>query len=138
MKRSFLIVCSNLRKAKGQMAVISVLLLLAALMLNLSLMLMMDYKQNFNRCHDKLNDGHVTLVFNDNSKEIRDFVTETLESDNRTVQYQIENSLYMAGSFRYNNAELSLDLVALEKETALKRSVGRAGIVEDSRLQSGV
>lgn len=138
MKRSFLIVCSNLRKAKGQMAVISVLLLLAALMLNLSLMLMMDYKQNFNRCHDKLNDGHVTLVFNDNSKEIRDFVTETLENDNRTVQYQIENSLYMAGSFRYNNAELSLDLVALEKETALKRSVGRAGIVEDSRLQSGV
>ena len=111
MKRSFLIVCSNLRKAKGQMAVISVLLLLAALMLNLSLMLMMDYKQNFNRCHDKLNDGHVTLVFNDNSKEIRDFVTETLENDNRTVQYQIENSLYMAGSFRYNNAELSLDLV---------------------------
>ena len=99
MKRSFLIVCSNLRKAKGQMAVISVLLLLAALMLNLSLMLMMDYKQNFNRCHDKLNDGHVTLVFNDNSKEIRDFVTETLENDNRTVQYQIENSLYMAGSF---------------------------------------
>ena len=138
MKRSFLIARSNLRRAKGQMAVISVLLLLAALMLNLSLMLIMDYKQNFDRCHDKLNDGHVTLVLNDDSKEIRDFVTETLENDSRTIQYQIENSLCMAGSFGYNNAELSLNLVALEKETALKRSVGRAEIVEDSRLESGV
>lgn len=138
MKRSFLIACSNLRRAKGQMAVISILLLLAALLLNLSLMLIMDYKQNFNRCHDKLNDGHVTLVFDDDSKEIRDFVEETLENDSRTVQYQIEDSLYMDSSFGYNNGELNLDLVVLEKETALNRSVGKSEIVEDSGLESGV
>lgn len=138
MKRNFLIIHSNLRKAKGQMAVICVLLLLAALMLNLSLMLMMDYKQNFDRCHDKLNDGHITLVLDDDSRQIRDFVTETLENNKHMVQYNIEDSLYMAGSFRYNNGELNLNLVALEKEKALKRSVGRVEIIEDSKLESGV
>lgn len=138
MKRNFLIIRSNLRKAKGQMAVICVLLLLAALMLNLSLMLMMDYKQNFDRCHDKLNDGHVTLMVDDDSRQIRDFVTETLGNDSRTIQYQIEDALCMAGSFEYNNEELSLNLVALEKEAALKRSVGRAEIVKDGGLESGV
>ena len=88
MRKSILLARSNLRRAKGQTAAIIVLIFLAALMLNLWLMLSMDYKQNFNRCHDKLNDGHVTLVFNDNSKEIRDFVTETLENEIITFSFQ--------------------------------------------------
>ena len=52
MRKSILIARSNIRKAKGQTASIFVLILLAALMLNLWLMLSMDYKANFDRYHD--------------------------------------------------------------------------------------
>ncbi len=47
MRKSILIARSNIRKAKGQTASIFVLILLAALMLNLWLMLSMDYKAKY-------------------------------------------------------------------------------------------
>ena len=61
MRKSLLIAASNLRRTKGQTVAIVALILLASAMLNLGLMLSTDYKRNFDRCHDRLNDGHVTL-----------------------------------------------------------------------------
>ena len=51
MKKSLLIIRSNLRKSRGQTAAMIVLILLSAFMLNLWLMLSMDYKANFDRYH---------------------------------------------------------------------------------------
>ena len=65
MRKLFLIARSNMRKAKGQMVAIVVLILLASMLLNLWLMLSMDYKANFDRYHKKLNAEHVTLLLND-------------------------------------------------------------------------
>ena len=62
MGKSFLLARSNLRKAKGQTTAIIVLIFLAALMLNLWLWLSMDYRENFERCHDRLNAEHVTFA----------------------------------------------------------------------------
>ena len=62
MRKSFLIAFSNLRRARSQTAAIIVLLFLASAMLNLWLMLSMDYKKNFDRYHEKLNAEHVTLA----------------------------------------------------------------------------
>ena len=61
MKKSLLIIRSNLRKSRGQTAAMIVLILLSAFMLNLWLMLSMDYKANFDRYHKELNAEHVTL-----------------------------------------------------------------------------
>ena len=55
MRKLFLIARSNMRKAKGQTVAIVVLILLASMLLNLWLMLSMDYKANFDRYHKKLN-----------------------------------------------------------------------------------
>ena len=59
MEKSFLLARSNLRRAKGQTAAIVVLVFLASAMLNLWLMLSTDYRQNFDRCHDRLHAEHV-------------------------------------------------------------------------------
>ena len=75
MGKSFLLARSNLRKAKGQTAAIIVLMFLAALMLNLWLMLAMDYRQNFERCHERLNAEHVTFAIDGVGSEVRDFQT---------------------------------------------------------------
>lgn len=138
MKKGFLIACSNLRRVKGQTAAIIILVLLAACMLNLWLMLAMDYKQNFDRYHDKLNAEHVTFVITGDDKEMREFIAETLEKDPHTLEYRMDDAMSMVGSFEYNGGNVNTDFVILEKETALTRSIGRVELVEDSGLASGI
>lgn len=127
-----------MRKAKGQTVSIAVLVLLAASMLNLWLMLAMDYKQNFDRYHDKLNAEHVTLAITGDDVGLRDDIARILEEDGRTVEYCIDDSMLVVGSFPYNGGEINLGMVILEKQAALSRSVGRIEIVEDSGYTSGI
>ena len=99
MRKCFLIASANLRRAKGQTVAIVALILFASAMLNLWLMLSMDYKRNFDRYHDKLNAEHVTLEVFGRGDELRNFIAETLEKDERIVQYSMENALCMVGSY---------------------------------------
>ena len=124
MKKCFLLVWSNLRKAKGETVSVVVLILLAACMLNLWLMLSLDYKQNFERYHDKLNAEHVTLVADEAGEEFRDFLIRTLENDKRTADFSLDDSMHMVGLFDYNGGEVNSELVILEKQSALSRRIG--------------
>lgn len=136
--RSFLIARSNLRRAKGQTAAIVALILAASLMLNLWLMLSMDYKRNFDRYHEKLNAEHVTLAVYSDDDQMRDYIAETLEADFRTEQYCMDDVLLANGSFMYSGGEVAQVFVFLEKQAALSRTVGTLEIVEDSGFTSGV
>lgn len=138
MKKFFLIAHSNIRKAKGQSVAIIILTLIAALMLNLWLMLTLDYKANFDRYHDKLNAEHVTLSVDGNTEEFQKFLSQTIESDSRTSEYQLDNCMHMTGTFPYNGGEVSSWFVFLEKQTALTRAIGRIEIVEEGSYTSGV
>lgn len=138
MRRSLLIARANLRRSKAQTAAILVLLLAASAMLNLWLILAMDYKSNFDRCHDRLNAGHVTLVVNGEANELRDYVRETIEEDEDTTEYYMDDALCMVGSFPYNEGEVNTEFVILEKEAALKRPIGKIEIVEEGAYTSGV
>lgn len=138
MKKSLIFVYSNLRKAKGQTVAIIVLIFLAALMLNLWLMLSMDYKQNFERYHDKLNAEHVRLAVDGDDAQVRGFLEQVLREDKRTAEFSLEPVMQMVGLFDYNGGEVNSDLIILEKQAALSRPLGKIEIVEDSSLQSGV
>ncbi|WP_160561202.1 ABC transporter permease [Parablautia muri] len=138
MRKSFMIARSNMRKSKGQTAAIIVLILIAALMLNLWLMLSTDYKANFNRYHDKLNAEHVTLSISGNEEEKREFLLQTFEKDNHIAQYCLDNCMHMTGSFPYNGGRMNGWFVFLEKEKALTRLIGKAEIVEEGAFASGV
>ena len=138
MRRSLLIARANLRRSKAQTAAILVLLLAASAMLNLWLILAMDYKSNFDRCHDRLNAGHVTLVVNGEANELRDYVREMIEEDEDTAEYYMDDALSMVGSFPYNEGEVNTEFVILEKEAALKRPIGKLEIVEEGAYTSGV
>lgn len=131
MRKSVLIARSNLRLARGQAAAIVVLILLAAMMLNLWLMLALDYKANFDRCHDRLNDGHVTMAVDGDTPELRGFLAGALERDGRAAQFRLDSCLYMVANFAYNGGELNSQMIFLDKDTALSRGIGRAEIVED-------
>ncbi len=138
MRKGILLVHSNVRRAKGQTAAIIVLIFLSAVMLNLWLMLSMDYKQNFERSHTRLNEGHVTLVADADDSETKDFLKETIKNDRRTAEFSIDSCMHMVGLFEFNGGEVNSEFVFLKKEEAVSRPVGRIEIVEDSGLDSGI
>lgn len=138
MRKLFLIARSNMRKAKGQTVAIVVLILIAALMLNLWLMLSMDYKANFDRYHDKLNAEHVTLAVDDDTDDMREFLSQNLESDTKVKEYRLDGCMHMVGTFQYNGGMMNGEFIFMDKETAIKRAIGKAEIVEDGNNISGV
>lgn len=138
MNKSLLLVRSNLRRAKGQTLSIAVLILLAAAMLNMWLMLSMDYKQNFDRCHDRLHAEHVTLVMDGDSDVVRPFLAHTLEEELHATEFCMGDCLNMVGSFAYNDGEVNTEFVILGKEAALSRTIGKVEIVEEGGESSGV
>lgn len=131
MRKSILLAKANLRRAKGQAAAIIGLMLFASLMLNLWLMLATDYKQNFVRCHEKLNGEHVTLVLNREPKEAAAGLSGFLEQDSRMSDYSLEDALNMVGSFAFHDGEVNSELVFLEKEKAFSRRIGQIELVEE-------
>lgn len=139
MRKTFLIARANVRKAKGQTIAIVALILITALLLNLWLILSLDYTANFDRYHDKLNAQHVTLsISGENETEIREFLTETLRPDSRVSQFALDDCMSMAGTFPYNNGQMNGWFIFLEKDAALSREIGRAEITEAGTLTSGV
>lgn len=124
MSKNSLLTRSNLRKAKGQTVAIIVLVLLASVMMNLWLMLGIDYKANFDRTHDRLNDGHVTLCFCRDENAV-DFLKNKLDNSPDVTEYCVTDFI-------------DASVNTFEKETALSRKVGRFEIVEDSKYQSGI
>lgn len=138
MRKCILLVRANIRRAKGQTAAIIVLILIAALVLNLWLMLSMDYKANFDRYHDKLNAEHVSLAVDGDTDETRELLSQTLENDSRVTEYRLDGCLNMTGSFPYNDGQMNGWFIFLPKDTALSRSVGKAEIVEEGDFASGI
>ncbi len=126
-----------MRKAKGQTGAIVVLIFISALMLNLWLMLSMDYKANFDRYHKKLNAEHVTVTVDDEDGEVREFLNRTLANDDRVSEFRLDECMHMTTSFPYNGGEVNSWFVFIDKDTALTRSVGRAEIVEEGSFTSG-
>ncbi len=107
-------------------------------MLNLWLMLSMDYKANFERYHKELNAEHVTLSVDLADGELQGFLEKTLEKDSRTAEYRLDPCMHMVGTFPYNGGEMNSWFVFLEKQAALTRSIGPIEIVEEGSFTSGV
>ena len=138
MRKLFLIARSNMRRAKGQTVAIVVLILLAAMLLNLWLMLSMDYKANFDRYHDKLNAEHVTLAVDDADGIVYEFLSQTLPDDTEVKEYCLDSCMLMICTFPYNGGTMNADVAFMDKQTALSRTIGKAEIVEESNLTSGI
>lgn len=136
--RNILLARANVRKAKGQTAAIIVLVLLSSMMMNIWLMLSMDYRKNFDRCHDRLNDGHVNLAAYVVGDDFKDFISDTLDERDDVTDYTVSDAFCAPFSYEYNGGELSQLGVILKKEDALSRNVGKFEITEESDIKSGI
>lgn len=138
MRKLLLMARSNMRKAKGQTIAIIVLILLAALMLNLWLMLSMDYKANFDRYHSKLNAEHITIAFDNRGTEFKTFLTEELNKEDQVTEFCLDECMHMVGTFPYNGGMMNGEFIFLSKEIAFSRSIGKTEMIEEGAYTSGV
>lgn len=138
MRKSLLLAKSNLRRGRAQTVSIFMLVLLASMLLNIWLMLTFDYKKNFERCHDRLNAEHVTMLLDNASDELHSYLSEQLTENRDIEEYCMDKALLLVASINYSGGKLSSDFFVLEKETALTHSVGKYEIIEDSNYKSGI
>lgn len=138
MRKSILLACSNIRRAKGQTVSMVVLVLLGSMLLNIWLMLAFDYKKNFERYHDRLNAEHVTVLLDSDEEMLRTLLVDTVEKDEHTEQYCMSDALWLDGTMEYSGGTISQNFAVLEKDPALDRAVGRYEIVEEGSCQSGI
>lgn len=136
--RSMLLAKSNIRKARGQTSAMIALVLLSSMMMNLWLMLSMDYRKNFDRCHDRLNDGHVNLAAYVTDDSFEEYISELLAKRSDIAGYTVTPAYCEPLSFKYNDGEMSQLAVILKKEDVLSRNVGRMEITEESTYDSGI
>lgn len=137
MRKSLLLARSNIRKAKGQTVSIIILIFLAGLLLNLTLMLSSDYKRNFDRYSDKLNSEHATFVINRRGEDLNYLIKKTVEEDKRTKEYRLDEMLYMNAEIDYNG-NINNDFLALRKSVATSRNIGKYEITKESEIKDGI
>ena len=138
MNRNILLIRSNIRKAKGQIAAIVVLVLLSSSLMNLWLMLSMDYQKNFERSHERLNDGHVTVAAYTREEAFREALSELLWNSDEVTEFTMTDAFCMPGSFLYGGGEIMSSFVVLNKEEAVLRSVGKFEITQEGAFDSGI
>ena len=138
MKKLILLVRANLRRSKTQTISIFVLVLLASMLLNIWLMLSLDYKQNFWRCHDRLNAEHVTMILDNSQDEFCNFLEEAVKKEKDTSEYSIDKAFWLSGTVDYNGGMLSSNFFILEKDMACRRLIGKYEIIEESEFKSGI
>lgn len=138
MTKNSLLSKANIRKAKGQTVAIIVLVLLSSLMMNLWLMLSMDYKKNFERCHDRLNDGHVNLAAYFSNDDLKSRIPDIIKERSEVTAFTVSDAFCSSISFEYNGGDMSALGVLLEKEDALSRNVGKFEITDEGNIKSGI
>ncbi len=138
MGKNLFLIRANLRKAKGQTVAEFVLILLAAGMVNLWLMLSLDYRQNFVRCHGRLHGEHVTACVEGSARGMQEYISRVLEQDGRVTETYMDSVMCAEGSITYNGWETTTNFILMEKGRALGRPIGRSELVEDAGVQEGV
>lgn len=138
MGKYMMLAANNIRKRKKQTIVIFILIIAAACMMNLWLMLSGDYKANFDRQHDRLHAEHVTLMFNSDDDQIREFTKNALKQNQQIDEYRLDDVLFTYGDFKYNGGSVSMNILFMKEETAFQRNIGQSEVIEKASAEKGV
>lgn len=85
-----------------------------------------------------MNAEHVTLVIDENSKDSKDFLIETIENDSRTTEYSLTDTMHMIGNFKYNGGTINQDMIFIKLDDALSKSVGKIELIEEDNSINGI
>ncbi len=125
-------IASNLRRSKWQIIAISVLLMLAAALINILLFLSTDYQQNFFREKQRLNgeDIDILLLNNVPGRDCYTQLGETLDGCVTIRQYEIDRVAAAPGSVAYKDSVMSSNITFIKYDAATDKQIGQYEILE--------
>ena len=138
MGRIGILTKSNLKTSKGASICVGVLLLVASLLLNISLILMTDYKSNFYKLHDKLNAEHVCINTMTLDENYTSAVKEILDGEDNVSSYEISESFASVFHLPFNGGNYSTSGLFLKYDAAINKKIGKYEFVGDTLEGEGV
>lgn len=130
MKKSFLLAWSSIRKTKGQVITILLIMLLAALLMQVGLTLVIDYPNNYDRRAELTNTEDVLFSYQTRDEALIAEWERILRSDERTREIETQKSLCQTLSFSYGDGEINTHVVILP--ASVNRTLGQFRFIEKS------
>ncbi len=131
MTHIWLLTQSYLRKNKGQSFSLLLMIILAAILMNLGLMVGFNYNQSFDQSAKKLNNADVIIAIQKNNPEYIESFEQKLYTDKMTSQIEKQSILYLAGECQYNQDETTKQFAIMN--TKSQHQIGQISYVEKSQ-----
>ena len=126
MSNSMMLVKSNIKKTKAQTAAIFILIVITALLINLCLMVGLDYQDGYDVIHDELNEADVTLMLAGLDSEAERFESDYLADNAKVESYQVSPVAMLEGAVPYGeDSSYKTFFYAISKSEADKKTVGK-------------
>ncbi len=125
-------IISNLRRSKWQVAAISFLLIIAAVLINIFLFLATDFRQDFHREKDRLNSEDIGAVYLNNmpGTDFSGRIAESMDGTGLVEQYEIDSVITAPGSVEYKDGILAGNITFMSFDAACEKQIGKYEILE--------
>ena len=109
MKKIWMLTAANIRKAKGQAASLLLFVLIAAMFLNIGLMLYIDYGKSFETRYEQLNAPHMLVLQPENvtTDEQQDYLRQYPQ----VVEFEKQNVISGYGDYVMNGAKATAIII---------------------------
>ncbi len=138
MNKNILLSKSNLKTSKGASICVGVLLFIAALLFNLALVLVTDYKDNFYRLHDKLNAESVSIMTVTKDNNYESYIDNLLSNDDKVDEYEYIEAYGLEVKLPFNSDNFISSAVIVDYNTAANKSIGKMDIVGKTLSEEGI
>lgn len=112
-----LLAFANIRKNKGQTLSFFIVIFLAAFLLNLGLLVWMNYDKNFDESAKELNAADSLIVVQNRDEALERHFSEKFENDKRVSAYEIRSVLFGSGEYQYGKGFSTRALVFMCADT---------------------
>lgn len=129
---------SNLKTSKGASICVGVLLFVASLLLNLSLILFMDYRSNFFVLHDQANAEHVCVHVQTTDEKYCSFITKELTKDSNVSDFELTEAFCTKLYLPFNGGNYASTGVVFSLDDAKSKKIGKMEFVGDTLEGEGI
>ncbi|MDP4094216.1 MAG: ABC transporter permease [Bacillota bacterium] len=120
MRKIFMLAAANIRKAKSQTVSFLLIIVISSLLLNLGLVTMLNYSNNFDKKYTELNSAHIWQVMNNSI--YKDEYYNYVKNLKGVTETEKRDVLYFKGSFTFGKSDIEQNIVLFDADNKNKIS----------------
>lgn len=138
MKKSWLLAKGNINKGKGQAVSFFVVILMAAMLMNIGLVTWLNYDKNYDRKATEANSADLVFIAQMLDQQTADDFMEEITKDKRTAEAEQQEVLYAGGKYDYAGGEQSGGTVFIPKEATTEIGKIQLGEVSGEKFENPI